>query len=214
MIDWLWNNKQWIFSGIGVTVIIAAVALGRWLVKQYPRPLIRSRRRDVGMHPLIPPEYLPSTAPTQPPETDRMRAQRALRVMPITFAEIFAAIDAAPPLERDAVAARYRGIAVQWSTWLRSARGTGRDDEVAVRLVTSESIRTVACTVRLSEYPELRVVLQETRIQITGRIAGVDLLNIELEDADLVINPPVSSDVLPYLATRRREQKNSGEAEE
>jgi hypothetical protein len=110
------------------------------------------------------------------------------RVSGIAFEDIREALDKAPPLQREHVADSYVGIRVEWDTYFKG--GTRRDnDMVSVRLTTNidRPLNTIWCEVPLSEYRELGVLPEGSKVRIFGKITEAGTWDIKLEDVHLVI---------------------------
>ncbi len=110
MVDWVINNKEWIFSGIGISVLVAPIAVARYFVQRKSRGSlsIESRFRV-----------------TVPQERQVSVPIAIERISPITPDEIQASVESAPPLQQNAVAGRYIGQRIQWNTKLCNAKQQG-----------------------------------------------------------------------------------------
>ena len=94
MLDYLTQNKEWLFSGLGVAILGAIIGLVRWWVK----------KRVEKLPQVI--NHVPN--PSRPGEADqyekKLMPTTIERVSPITFEDIRKTIQNALPLQRDQVA--------------------------------------------------------------------------------------------------------------
>ena len=110
------------------------------------------------------------------------------RICSVTFEDIREALDKAPPLQREHIANSYVGIRVEWDTYFKG--GTrGENDMVSVRLTTNfeRPLNTIWCEVPLSEYRELGVLPEGSRVRVMGKITEAGSWDIKLEEVHLII---------------------------
>ena len=89
-----------------------------------------------------------------------------------------------PPLQIDAIGARYIGVWVEWATWLSDARITS--DEVAITLDCGPGEGFVRCTVKLSDYKELYYIRKGEPITVIGAIERVEPGTVFLGKVELI----------------------------
>ena len=181
MLDFVENNKEWLFSGAGITVITLIVLGAR-----------RIGRRGTSETPQI---VVVHTAPTT---TDSPESQRTgsldeshrsrvpvRRVSALSLEEIRNNIEGALPLHRKQVSDSYVGINVEWDAKLS---GADMDEDGFVELnlrVGDSAFNYVSCKASLGEYRELGVMPKGAKLRVSGKIAVVDNLWITLEDVEL-----------------------------
>jgi hypothetical protein len=110
------------------------------------------------------------------------------RISRVSIDEIRAAIDAAPPLQRDQIASNYIGLQIEWDTIFIS--GDVRNDKIRLYLKPAGdkySITNIWCEVLADEYLELRTLQEKTKIRLSGEIEKIYGLSIEIKDARLQI---------------------------
>jgi hypothetical protein len=88
MIKYIRENKQWLFSGIGVTILLGLISVASWLLASYQKPTAAPASGQVGQT---------STAPSMIPVAP-LSDQKA------TPDSIMKEIDSARPLQREDVA--------------------------------------------------------------------------------------------------------------
>ena len=120
---------------------------------------------------------------------DNKEYPAAKEVSPLSYSEIQKAIDKAPPLQRDYVGSKFKGIKVEWDTFFASASNKG-NNMVRLLLRVNDSkarymVGLVRCEVSLDKYPELNILSAETKIKIQGEIEAVDRMGIDLTNVKL-----------------------------
>ena len=104
----------------------------------------------------------------------------------ITPSEIFAEVEALPPLMRPRFAEKYLGVEVDWP--VRFADAWEKDAEmlrVAFHLEVA-TIQAIMGEVRRSEHPQLERLHAREPLRVHGRIRRVERLSIELDITELV----------------------------
>jgi hypothetical protein len=169
MIKFITENKEWLFSGIGVTILIALLAIAKkFLLKKQNTEIKRvidvsptNSPAKEGEHPIIPVE----------------------RKSTLSFSKISEMIENAPPLQRDDVRKNFVGIKVSWDTYLKNA-SKSENDIVKLYLapgsIGSDLLYTISCTVSLSDYQELRILPTNAKIRIEGEIKDADIYVVQL----------------------------------
>ena len=107
MFNWISTNKEWLFSGVGVSVVLGLIYLLRNLGKQRDRSM-------VGITPTseMPQNSVANLALSAP-------APPVARILPL---EIYDAVRDLPPLQQ------YEGLHVDWNAELYSASKVHGDD--------------------------------------------------------------------------------------
>ncbi len=110
------------------------------------------------------------------------------RVSPMTFQDIAEAIDSAPPLQRDHVAATFKGLRVEWDTYFKSGKLL-ENGNIRLRLGTEQrgSYNTVKCEVLAADYRELGILPEGSKVRVFGEIESASKYDIELKDVRLHI---------------------------
>ena len=179
MVDWVINNKEWIFSGIGITVPVALITV------------VRSLRQRKSQGSLSIESRFPVTVPQERQVSVPIDIER---ISPVTPNEIQASIESAPPLQQNAVAGRYIGQRIEWDTELCDAKQQGSLVRLQLRAVREPSAEYLTpffawCSVKLDDYPELAILPKETHIRINGIITDVTVGfpgSLQLDKARLI----------------------------
>jgi hypothetical protein len=184
-LDWIWQNRQWLFSGAGISVLAALF----WIAKR-----VRARRPPAHPAPGTLPQKL-QLAPVAPPR----------RFTKPTPQEIKEQILSVPPFQQRSATRAYEGLKVCWLAEfssvqedpyeLRRAEGPvrrGKKAEVPwlVTLFHRQENKyggeIVSCYgISLSAYPQLKFAHAKTPVVVSGTIRsvsiGVDLIDVTLE---------------------------------
>jgi len=177
MIDFILQNKEWLFSGVGISVVFGIIAISR---KMLHGKRDKDKTNEVVIHLSASREMINSAAQKNVIPIERLRT--------ISFKEIEDAIEKTAPLQKDEVKKNFTGIKIGWDTYLK---GASKNDEGIVLLRLSpgpdlmDRLYTVSCRVSLQDYRELGVLPEGSRIRIHGEIASADRFDVELIDVKL-----------------------------
>lgn len=173
MLDYISNNKEWIFSGIGVAFFIYLIPLLiRNLFKNKqaaslnkPTINIKSNNNGQETHHKIKHNIMS--------EEEAYRITKELNEM--------------PPLHLDDITKNYTGINVDWLTEYYSASKKDNDLINVSLYIPQKSwpLINVRCMVNLSEYKQFSILKRKAKIRIMGKIAKFETYIIELSDVKL-----------------------------
>jgi hypothetical protein len=178
MINWIVQNKEWLFSGVGITVftIIYGVFMNR-----------RNASADKSVSQVIVHVHNETDGPYQPGIKDvKITPSSIERISRISYEAIRKALDSAPPLQQEDVKKHFVGINVEWDAVLNSA--TKADDEyidLFLQAPDKHTLNWITCRVRLSEYRELGVLPKNAKIRIHGEIENIETLFVSLTNVKL-----------------------------
>jgi len=180
MVDYILNNKEWIFSGIGVAIFIYLIPLliRHLYKKKHPvfikdKDIISSNINTISN--ITKPEYHEIVQDSAMPQDDVLKIIEELEEM--------------PPLHLDDVTKNYVGINVDWLTEYSSASKITKDDDlidVSLYLI-SKSFRPICvrCEVNLSDYKQFSILKRNAKIRVVGKIAKFRPYYIELSNVKL-----------------------------
>ena len=176
--NFLWENKEWLFSGIGVMVLLAIYRIYKAIRN---RNRIKRNLTIENVNPDIPNK---SSRNTQNGES------KAISLLKNTMPhEIIEAIDSLPLLQRRDAAKHYIGMTVSWRLPLSDISEEGcKPHFVSIYLSgRSETFSgTLVCfEVSREEYSGLGLLKKHDIIEVEGRINSVDSLSIFLSDAKI-----------------------------
>lgn len=187
-------------TSITPTWVVLVLIICAFALSAFARPFFSEAGKDFYHHwfaPKIlrrkikeeaPPVSIPVTVTLPSGQLGQLEPTIQERVHRITYAEIRAAFTSAPPLQRATVAKSYEGIRVQWDGRLSNATHEKDNYKLAVRIPPAY-FDLVFGVVPASSYPELKSIRQDQPVRITGTIANVDSIAIELSDMELEILP-------------------------
>lgn len=175
--NWLWENRQWVFSGAGVSLIpLTAMVIGK---------LRRSRAKPESTTTSIVVQIDGAPFSTTPPGNEASRPVRIDRIAPINPDDVHNAIANAMPLQEAAIKQSYVGLKVEWDTVLLGAEET---DGGIVRLhmeAESRPMFIIFCNVKLDDYRELGITPKGSRIRLYGEIEEAAMWHVNLKDVEL-----------------------------
>jgi hypothetical protein len=160
LLNWIADNKEWLFSGVGVTIVIL---VGRFLIRRF-----RGNRDSAQPHT----SETRTTAPSPPPGT-------------LTPEEIRRTIDSAPLLLEEDVRQQFVGVRVSWKGTLQSATREGEDSVV---LLIHAGTFLVVVVVQASRYPGIGLLKKGASVNVRGAIKAVEKF-VYLTDAEIDFLP-------------------------
>ena len=174
IIDWILQNKEWLFSGVGVSVILIF-----WGVIRHKKES-QNTKTQVVVH-------VHNADESTPSNYEEVSPADIERISPVNFEMIRKAIDTAPPFQRDDVQRKFIGINVEWDSYLNSAN-EDNDGYVKLMLKTGKDIGTgfIFCKVLLSDYKELGILPENSKIRIHGEIEEADRNHVSLKNVKLM----------------------------
>lgn len=171
MFEYILNNKEWIFSGIGVSILCLIFLFFKYFLK-------KDRSQDKNLK--IISRNIPDSEKTKLNPTSDIAQEDVLKIM-LEFESL-------PPLQLDDIRTHYRGLNVDWMTEYSSAYKK-EDDIIRVSLdLITKSFRpiTVWCEVKLSEYKQFSILKRKAKIRVIGKIIEFEPYHIELSVVNLV----------------------------
>lgn len=161
---WLRHNKEWVFSGAGVALIIFAVQF------------------FISRKPQTPAANMPVT--TAPVPAAVKQPQRASDVTP---QRVFQAREAAAPFARDSVAEQFIGTPIDWTVEFASARKLPNDEIYVLLKTPGTPRRLVDTTCQLEGNEFLRYLHEDSIIRLTGKIAAIESISITVSEPTLEV---------------------------
>ncbi len=120
-------------------------------------------------------------------------AEPKRRTTDLSHKQISDAINAVPPLQRDAIRSSFVGAWVTWIGELQTANKTSFKDKVLVQLqVGNPSVNgyhLISCLAAIAESDSLLIAPQDSKIVVTGNISRIDEISCSLEDCKFEIPP-------------------------
>lgn len=178
MLDFIWDNRSWLFEGLGVVVLVGLVGF--------------LYRRFFGKDQLAPSHITVlqvvesgKSSTVANPTQGSTEVTRVTRLSSLTFEEIIAALKDAPPLQIDAIGERFKGVTVQWRTQIYDIQ-KGSKGKVHLSLhFGPEKPGLISCEVPLDKYKELAYLKKESPVTVQGVIEKAGKNSVILENAEL-----------------------------
>ncbi len=171
MIEWISKNKDWIFSGLGVAVLVWTFHLIRAFLQK--KRLVREMPARVLLQTVI---------DSPPPPTPQLPAIRNIEPQ-----AIMDAIEGVPLLQQAEVEKHYRGVPVEWKGSLVSAE---RDSDGNIQLLISpekkRGVVGICVKVKPEDYPGLGLLKKGDSVLVSGKIARISSIIIDLGDCRLL----------------------------
>jgi len=152
MIDWIIQNKEWLFSGIGVLLIglvLKIIFYFRGKAKLLRAAGDSSQRYDSDSHELI-----------QPTKIARLE-------------NIFEELQKIPPLQLQERTKHYFGIRVK-GFGILSSFDKLKEDLVGITLLPKNSVGFIRTAFHPDEYPGIGLVEHGAEIEIEGKITDIE----------------------------------------
>ncbi len=185
MLQYLTENKEWIFSGIGVFLLTGILGLIKFALN---RKKIQPQQTSM---PIVVPESTPEGT-----ETIISDNRIIPEVSNITVKLIIDEINNSPPFQRNSVARNYLGIYVRWegSLWeVKKLHTTtkGTQDVEVIIFTNPENLHYRAIfKVNIDKYPNLKIAKRDSFVIVEGTIihCSGEGMYVELDPKDLKIN--------------------------
>jgi hypothetical protein len=176
MLNWLSQNKQWLFSGVGVSIFLL---IGGFVLHAFRRP---SALPAAPAPPAFPPMPRPPAATLLPPVTGSYSKP--------TPREIKGQIEALPPFQQKAAEEAYKGLKVRWPARFSSiSEGLAKKWTVFLTYDGDSSefgSRVIFCdNVDIDAFPKLKFAHAGTRVDVSGSIKSIEGLGIVLGDVTI-----------------------------
>jgi hypothetical protein len=185
MIDWILDNKEWLFSGIGITLLGGVVYLIRNLFKRKTNsePLNDANKKRLDL--------LTINIQTEESTT------REKSIAQIKPCEIYEAVHNLPPVQQDIAFNNYVGLRVDWTGELYFAHMDKKDSSIIRLGLLIERDKNwsdyIHFEVNSDENRELAITKKGATIRVIGEIENVDPAWINLTNCIVTILPKSSN---------------------
>lgn len=162
MLKWLLNNKEWLFSGCGIVILVFLFHfITRYLRK---RKLATISVKEQSLAEII------EGSPVKISEI-----KRDIKIDSLTADAIMTRINEAPFLQQPDITKHYIGLRVTWDGVLADARKTGSD---LIRLQISvgkkgKEPEAIFVDIIPSQYPGIGLLKYGHSIRVSGVISGI-----------------------------------------
>ena len=179
MFEYLVENREWIFSGIGVFLLAGVVSIAISVLhkkKGKPSKIQKISREQKSYENDEDVSFISSVEPSN-----------------ITVKAIIDEINNAPPFQRDTIGPNYHGINVQWkgTLWevekMHSATKTTQNVRVVLHLIPENLHYRVLFNANIKKYPNLKIARRDDLIAVEGKIikCSGQGMYVELEVSNL-----------------------------
>lgn len=179
MLDFLWDNKAWLFEGAGVAVVVGLVT---FLYHRVRRKLPGSPSHITVVQVV---EANKQSATASRASESAVQLTKVTRISPLSFQEILEAVKDAPPLQVEAVGERFKGITVQWNAQVFRIEKTTNEKVRLTLHFGPDKPGLIFCEVLLSQYKELGYLKKEAPVTVLGVVERTAESTVTLEDAQL-----------------------------
>ncbi len=171
MFEYILDNKEWIFSGIGVSILGLIFLFFKYFLK-----------KDISHEKNL--EIISRNIPNS--ETSNLAPNSDIAQEEVF--KIMQDFESLPPLQLDDIRSHYRGLNVDWMSEYSSANK--KDDDlirVSLDLIT-KSFRPISvyCEVKLSEYKQFSILKRKAKIRVIGEVINFEPYHIELSNVKLI----------------------------
>jgi hypothetical protein len=190
MLNWIMNNKEWLFAGAGIILIVEIYKLfmNNLNKKESKVPVDASVQVNTHVSPNInvSPSIHINLKDVDLDPQNNAALKKANGQTSLTATEIGERLANLPPFQKEDALKHYIGLSVDWEMDFSSAKKNG-EDLVRVILNNSGKFSFASFSVKLSEYPEIKVMLKAKKIRVQGKINSIDsgATWFELEDVVL-----------------------------
>jgi hypothetical protein len=189
--QWIVDNRAWIFSGIGVVFLIGLYKL---LFKRKKASISVSAKRVstgngspaiIGSNntQVVHQNNYSVSTPGQPTFESSVGGVPSGYSSNPSPSEIFEAIDELPPFQRARAINDYSGLKVAWPLEFYSLDREADDAFTFTAASSGRGLPLVRASITLSEYPELKILPAGTCIILIGKIHGLGTHLIYLREA-------------------------------
>lgn len=179
MVEWIIENKAWLFSGVGLLLISGIFWLVRTIARKIKEDSVGYQGADDGKS-----SRGCSEISESPTEQEGKKGDYKLNPSP---EEIFEDIESRPPFQRKEIEKYFQDLKVKrWAVTI-SLVFESHDGKCQIHLRPRSNGKIVSCFVDIHRYPEVKIVDEKTRLWVSGRIKSVDWESgeIALSDASL-----------------------------
>jgi len=166
MLDYLLENKEWIFSGIGIFLLA-----GTGAVLKYILPKIKGKKENANVSVS---EMTKKISSGLNKRIESAHSTQSENIVDITVKEIIDEIQNMPPFQQASAGKNYNGIKVQWEGRLWNVEKSHRSNKNIVRVDIkphpNDLHYTIFLYVDIEKFPELKVAKRDYTIKVKGKI--------------------------------------------
>jgi hypothetical protein len=185
MFNIIWNNKEWLFSGIGVFILSSLIGLFIW--QKNRKNFSRFSDRSIDFRIKRPELSIESKNQLKQAQPEPL-SPPATPIIPsfslITIDEIFDQISSVPVLLQDEIIKHFVGIRIKWAGKLMHITKDEKDNNnLNISLFVGSTFpRSVYFSIDASEYPGIGLLKEYHMIQVEGEIESFYIEDIYLKN--------------------------------
>ena len=174
--NWIWNNKEWLFSGVGVLILLG---LGRWLWKPLSQLFNHKPGPETARYDEQKTSHFPQVAVA---ESDSHPITNAGN---LSLANIIEDISQRPPYQRPDAQKNYIGLPVTWQLRFRNVAHLPSTKLHQIHFV-DEKWNSVTGSIDIDKYPVLKIARKDEYFRVSGKIINFAFMDsIELDFSDI-----------------------------
>jgi len=166
-INWVIENKEWLFSGLGLSVLGGLYFLVRWLLRRKAKTTDQVKLKT---------------------QTEENKAEDRRPVTRLDFNKIKNEIKSLPPYQREHVLKNYIGLRVEYTGPLHSVDQRDNDRIAFYLGDTSDYLFLVTGVLEEKEFPEFKVMHEGTMVTLRGDIIELSEIKMVLGNIELIRN--------------------------
>jgi len=172
MMEWIINNKEWLFSGVGIAAFMAIIAITR---------IVLVRRRQ-------PKDQLQSDHTLRVPEQTQLPSPPAVHkscLIDQSLQMIYEDINSRPPFQQEDTKKHYIGTLIRFEGVLHFLNKRN-DNEVHLTLRQGQNTwyPRVNFVVNVTDNPQFKFIHEDTPITVVGKITELGVSDATLEDVE------------------------------
>ena len=171
MFEFISANKSWLFEGAGVALFIGLVT---FIYRKFSK---HKEASHITVH----------VTHSQAAAEQTTQITNATRIAPLTFEQVVAEFNDAPPLQIEAINERFTGVSVKWEAHIYDITKSGNDTVRLTLHLGPRKAGLIICTVALSDYKELAYLKKEAPVTVIGEIELANKDTVSLTNAQLLL---------------------------
>ena len=198
--NWVWENRAWIFSGVGVSIIVAAL----WVFRRFflppspssvPSNVTKIESSSLSGSPVATGSNISQTVQITNISNSESKTVPRRKFTRPTPDEITKQLNQLTDYQKPFASKAYEQIPVYWPVLFDSLFTRQGDDECRVVFTHANDkphFSQIFCDgIKLSDYPRLKLAREGDRMELSGTILGVDIFAcVFLKDVKLIFPEP------------------------
>lgn len=175
MINWILHNKEWLFSGAGISFLALLYIFIRHIYKKSKHTIEQTAQTE---------KILTKEQEQKNSNTDIFANNDFTHPDVLDIKKDF---DSTPPFQKNEKLKYYKGLKVKWLAYLRIVHKEQDGITTVTLSVEGNFLLLINCDIKIDEFPELKIAMEMTKIIVTGEIYSTDGYTTILDKARLKI---------------------------